>query len=108
MYRQAVEAQSRPGGQHPYLPFPWAGECNDNDNGNGNGNGNGKVLLTTYSLLQLPEVSTVFHPTQVKQEEAVKQSRVDMGWLTQQAISRALRSLIHQVWQGSGELPSTV
>ena len=102
MYRQAVEAQSRPGGQHPYLPFPWAGECNGNDNGNG------KVLLTTHSLLQLPEVSTVFHPTPVKQEEAVKQSRVDMGWLTQQAISRALRSLIHQVWQEAGELPSTV
>ena len=26
MYRQAIEAQSRPGAQHPYLPFPWPGE----------------------------------------------------------------------------------
>ena len=39
MYRQAVEAQSRPGGgQHPYLPFPWAGEIHTSEGWQKNGN----------------------------------------------------------------------
>ena len=55
MYRQAVEAQTRPGGQHPYLPFPWAGEAsrngngNRNDNGNGDGNGNSNITYHPFS-----------------------------------------------------------
>ena len=44
MYRQAVEAQSRPGGgQHPYLPFPWAGEIRTSEGWYKNGNNNGNV-----------------------------------------------------------------
>ena len=44
MYRQAVEAQSRPGGgQHPYLPFPWAGDIHTSEGWYKNGNNNGNV-----------------------------------------------------------------
>ena len=50
MYRQAVEAQSRPGGgQHPYLPFPWAGGENGDYNDNGN-TSERPTYLTVFSI----------------------------------------------------------